>query len=133
MPDKPESDHGLILDTYFRACNENQLVELDKIFRPDLALQSFTTDVVGLDAFKGIITGFHQGFPDLLWAAVDKIYTPERIVVRYTFDGTHLGSFRGVPPSNRRVHFDGCEVLVLSDGWVRKIWNYSNLASALSG
>jgi predicted ester cyclase len=61
-------------------------------------------------------------FPDFSFAVLDVIAGSEKVAVRWHATGTFSGSgkFEGLLPNGRRVDVEGCDVLTIRDGLIRR-------------
>jgi predicted ester cyclase len=74
--------------------------------------------------FKGLVLGFRSAFSDFALEVHDMFGVDDKVVTRFTMRGTHDGEFMGIPPTGRRVEFDGIAIDVMRDekrvdGWAQ--------------
>jgi steroid delta-isomerase-like uncharacterized protein len=74
------------------------------------------------DAWARFLAGFVEGFPDLQLTIEDTVAEGDLVAQRITFNGTHTGVFQGLPPTNKRVTFNGLELNRFEDGRVAEHW-----------
>ncbi len=67
-------------------------------------------------------------FPDFTFSVLDVMPSGEKVAVRWhatgAFDGA--GKFEGLLPNGRRVDVQGCDVLTIRDGLIRRNDAYMN-------
>jgi predicted ester cyclase len=56
------------------------------------------------------LASFVEGFPDLRLTVEDAVGQGDLVSQRIHFEGTHTGVFQGLPPTGKRVAFDGLEL-----------------------
>ena len=75
------------------------------------------------EAWVTFLGGFVEGFPDLRLTVEDAVGDGDLVAQRIHFEGTHTGKFQGLPPTGKRVMFDGLELNRHSDdGRVVEHW-----------
>jgi steroid delta-isomerase-like uncharacterized protein len=74
------------------------------------------------EAWVKFLAGFVDAFPDLRLRAEDAVADGDLSAQRIHFEGTNSGSFQGLPPTGRKVSFDGIEVNRFVDGRVAEHW-----------
>ena len=74
------------------------------------------------EAWASFLAGFVEGFPDLELTIEDTVAEGDLVAQRITFNGTHTGVFQGLPPTNKRVTFNGLELNRFEDGRVAEHW-----------
>ena len=67
-----------------------------------------------------------ESFPDLkVWA--NRVVSQGNTVVAEFYESmTHKGEFFGVPPTNKKVEFQGVEIYEFQDGKIKHVTNYCN-------
>jgi predicted ester cyclase len=48
-----------------------------------------------------------------------------------TYYGTHKGTFLGVPPTNKKIHFETVDAMRVHDGKIKERWGVANLYSVM--
>jgi len=71
---------------------------------------------VGPENYRRQVERFLTGLPDLRFDVHETISEGEKLVVSWTISGTHRGEFLGVPPTNRRVSFNGITINQIRNG-----------------
>ena len=85
----------------------------------DTPLPGFKSGVEGLKQFIGAM---RTGFPDLGVAVNDLVSQGEKVWTRVTVTGTHKGSFMNIPPTGKRISFEGIDIVRFSGGKVAEHW-----------
>jgi predicted ester cyclase len=70
-------------------------------------------------------------FPDL-HVEIDDLFVADadRIVIRWTASGTQTGELWGaIPPTGKRVHWNGIHVVTVRDGKITDVRAVSNMAA----
>ena len=75
----------------------------DEVLDPDVVFHgpAGIGELNGLDAVKGMVTGFREGFPDERSTVVDQVAEGDKVVTRWRARGTHDGEFNGLAATNR--------------------------------
>jgi steroid delta-isomerase-like uncharacterized protein len=76
----------------------------------------------GRDGFRAHVLEFRRAFPDLHEEIVDMIGEGDRVAALYTLTATHLGEYSGIPPTGRRVHLMGVDVLRIHESRIVELW-----------
>jgi steroid delta-isomerase-like uncharacterized protein len=59
---------------------------------------------------------FWTAFPDLSAKIEDIVAEGDKVAIRVLNTGTHKGDFQGIPPTGKRVSFEGRDFMALRDG-----------------
>jgi steroid delta-isomerase-like uncharacterized protein len=60
----------------------------------------------------------YGSFPDLTYTIEDMIAKGDKVVVRCTTRGTHEGEFQGIPPTGKKIEYEGIQIWKIKDGKV---------------
>ena len=80
------------------------------------------------EAFFNSIVELYNAFPDFR-ADIAFLVTDQsegKVAIRWTARGTHQGTFMGIPPTGRRVRFEGIDVLQYDDEEITGRWGEWN-------
>jgi steroid delta-isomerase-like uncharacterized protein len=103
--------------------NKQDLSVLEKDISPNYvdhsALPGFSPGLVGAKAMLSMI---HGAFPDLRATIEDSIAEGDKVVVRKSWNGTHEGEFMGIPPTGKRVSFEGIVIWRIEGGQIAERW-----------
>jgi len=80
----------------------------------------------GIEGVKQLINAMRTGFPDLQVAVNDLVSQGDKIWVRATFSGTHRGTFMNMPPTGKKVTFEGMDIVRFSGGKVVEHWGVTD-------
>lgn len=71
-------------------------------------------------------------FPDVRYEIVDVVAADDRAVVRWHATGTQLGEFGPVPPTGRKVSYNGVTFLYFdADRKIAEVWSVNELFQVL--
>lgn len=59
---------------------------------------------------------FWTAFPDLSAKIEDIVAEGDKVAIRVLNTGTHKGDFQGIPPTGKKVSFEGRDFMTLRDG-----------------
>ena len=79
-------------------------------------------EVRGLEGFKGVVSTYRTGFPDLQVPIEDLIAEGDRVVSRWTARGTHQGEIMGIAPTGNQASVAGIIVDRISGGKIEEEW-----------
>jgi steroid delta-isomerase-like uncharacterized protein len=103
--------------------NNQDLSILEKDISPNYvdhsALPGFSPGPAGAKAMLSMI---HGAFPDLRATIEDSIAEGDKVVVRKSWNGTHEGEFMGIPPTGKRVSFEGIVIWRIEGGQIAERW-----------
>lgn len=102
----------LVRRLYEEVWNHRKLEIVSEIIAPTHALNDphLAGSSVGPEAYKGIVARFIAAFPDLRFAIEDLVVEKNKVVAFWTMTGTHKREYRGVPPTNKKISFDGVTI-----------------------
>jgi len=80
----------------------------------------------GIEGVKQLINAMRTGFPDLQVAVNEVISHGDKVVARATFSGTHKGAFMNIPPTGKRVAFEGIDIVRFSGGKAAEHWGVTD-------
>jgi len=78
--------------------------------------------VRGLEGFKGLVSSYRSGLPDLRIPIEDLIAEGDRVVTRWTAYGTHQGELLGNAPTGNQATVTGILVDRVSGGKIEEEW-----------
>jgi steroid delta-isomerase-like uncharacterized protein len=82
----------------------------------------------GRQAFKELISGYRNAFPDMKLTIEEQIAEGDVVVTRWTGTGTHKGELMGVAPTGKRITVQGLVISRFRNGkLVEEIENYDAL------
>jgi steroid delta-isomerase-like uncharacterized protein len=87
--------------------------------------------VRGLAAWKGVIAGYFEAFPDLHLTIEDEVAENDRVAIRYVWSGTQRGPFLGITPTGKAVRVPGTVVFRVADGHVAEEWHLDDMLGLL--
>ena len=79
-------------------------------------------EVRGLEGFKGLVSSYRSGLPDLRIPIEDLIAEGDRGVTRWTARGTHQGELIGNAPTGNQATVTGIIVDRISGGKIEEEW-----------
>jgi predicted ester cyclase len=112
--------------------NEGNLAVVDKWFSPDFVLHDpmYPEPIVGIKAFKDVLSGENKTFPDGNLRIEDFLIKGDRIVTIWTWTATNSGPMvlpsGEIPPTGNKLNYPGVAVCRLVNGKVVEFWFYYN-------
>jgi len=119
------------MDPYLAIWNDGDLDLVDGLYAPDFVwhVVDMGEDVVGIAAFKELVTGFRTAFPDFHVTFDEVLVAGEKTVIRWTMTGTNTGPLQDLPPSGQPVRLRGVAISRAVDGVTVEVWQYYNQLS----
>lgn len=110
--------------TWVDGLNRGDVSVADEVFATDCVIHINGSPDRNLDraGFKHMVTGLLGAFPDLKVAIEDQIVVGDKVATRWVAEGTNSGAFGNVPPTGRRVRFEGLVLDRVIDGRVVERW-----------
>lgn len=71
---------------------------------------SLEPDPLRSEPWAKFLAGFVEGFPDLRLTVEASVGEGDLVSQRIHFEGTHTGEFQGLPPTGKKVNFEGLEL-----------------------
>lgn len=95
----------------------------DELIAPDLVEHTpFPAPVPGLEGHKQVLAMFRAAFPDLVVTVDDVIAEGDMTYLNWHGDATHTGELMGIPPTGKKVHVTGMDILKLENGKIKERW-----------
>lgn len=70
----------------------------------------------------GFLQGYWKAFPDTRHTLHELLAEGDTVVARVTCEGTHRGDFEGMPPTGKRVSYDGVHIVTFAQGKIQAWW-----------
>jgi steroid delta-isomerase-like uncharacterized protein len=123
-----EMFNGVLFNTSDRA---TQRAIADRIVHQDY-IQHNRLVPHGREGLLSFMPYAFQAVPDTQFIVHDVIATQDRVITRWTWTGTLTGvGFLGVPPTGRRIEFDGIDIWTIKDGQLHEHWDQFDWPRAL--
>jgi len=113
-----DENKAVVRRLYEQVWNKRKLDVVNELISPSHALHgpNFSGSSIGPEAYKGQISLFLKGYPDLQFTVEDIIAEKNKVVACWTISGTHRGDYAGIPATNKKVSVDGMTVHHLVGG-----------------
>ena len=117
------------MEPYLAIWNDGDLDLVDELYAPDFLYHvvDIAGDVVGVDAFKELVTSFRTAFPDFHVTFDETLMAGDKTVIRWTMTGTNTGPLQGLPPTGQPVRLQGVAISRAVDGKTVEVWQHYNL------
>lgn len=87
--------------------------------------------IVGMEAVKGMLSGFRAGFPDLHIEVLDAFGEGDKAVVRWQMTGTNTAPLFGSPVTGKAVVVAGISIVRAAGGVIVEDWVAEDTAGML--
>lgn len=74
--------------------------------------------LVGIEAFKAYLLGFHAAFPDMTVTTGDIVAEGDKVAACWTISATHQGEMDGIPATGNPIEVSGITLYRLADSKV---------------
>jgi steroid delta-isomerase-like uncharacterized protein len=112
----------------FRRMNElytdHNVAGLDEVWADDFIDHNIAVpQPLNRPAAQGVLQGFFDSVPDLIFHTDDLVADDSKVVARWTGVGTMTGKpFLGIPATGQKVEFNGMEVCIIRNNKMVERW-----------
>jgi steroid delta-isomerase-like uncharacterized protein len=120
-----EENEALVRRYFEEIWNKGNLELIDELFVTNFVRHGpvgTEGEVRGLEGFKGLVSSYRAGLPDLRIPIEDLIAEGDRVVTRWTAYGTHQGELLGNAPTGNQATVTGILVDRVSGGKIEEEW-----------
>jgi steroid delta-isomerase-like uncharacterized protein len=120
-----EENEALVRRYFEEIWNKGNLELIDELFTTNFVRHGpvgTEGEVRGLEGFKGLVSSYRSGLPDLRIPIEDLIAEGDRVVTRWTAYGTHQGELLGNAPTGNQATVTGILVDRVSGGKIEEEW-----------
>jgi steroid delta-isomerase-like uncharacterized protein len=78
--------------------------------------------ITSREAFKGLVTAYRTGIPDLDVPIIEQFETGDRVITSWRVTGTATGEVLGQAPTGRTFEITGQHILRFADGRIAEEW-----------
>jgi hypothetical protein len=107
----------------FQSGNEDRLDEIFakdvKEHTPDLNIPS---DKKGIEYFKEQMRIYYRSFPDCTFDIKEIFVKGDKAISYVTIKGKNTGDYNGMPPTNKEIIMDMCEMFKFKNGKISEHW-----------
>jgi steroid delta-isomerase-like uncharacterized protein len=121
----PEENEALVRRYFEEIWNKGNLELIDELFTTNFVRHGpvgTEGEVRSLEGFKGLVSSYRSGLPDLQIPIEDLIAEGDRVVTRWTAYGTHQGELLGNAPTGNQATVTGILVDRVSGGKIEEEW-----------
>ena len=99
-----------------------------ELYDPDIVLHGFPPGLApGIEGVEQFYGAYWAAFPDVRVTIEDVVGEGGKLAVRYTVRATHQGEFMGIPPTGKRVTFEGITILRFEGGKCVERWQSADM------
>ena len=120
-----EENEALVRRYFEEIWNKGNLEVIDELFTTNFVRHGpvgTEGEVRGLEGFKGLVSSYRSGLPDLRIPIEDLIAEGDKVVTRWTARGTHRGELMGNAPTGNPATVRGILVDRISGGKIEEEW-----------
>lgn len=124
----PEHNKALVRRLFDDVINRGDLERADDLVYVGFVEHNPTPgQTAGLAGFKQVLTMLRAAFPNFGITIDELVAEGDKVAVRLTARGDHHGAFQGIPPTGRRVEWEGISMLRIADGQVVERWFHGDV------
>ncbi|UCD09101.1 MAG: ester cyclase [Dehalococcoidales bacterium] len=106
--------------------NNRKTESLGEIYADTYTIHYPGLELKGIEAFSNYQHTVVNAFPDIR-VKIDEIFgAGDSVAFRYTMEGTHKGEFKGIPPTGKKVKFQGVVINHFSEGKEVETWEFAD-------
>jgi steroid delta-isomerase-like uncharacterized protein len=114
MTDTTRDENRRSIGRLFETCfNQGDMSLIDELVGPEYVGPQGGT---GPAAFKGIVVGLRNAFPDIHYTVDDTVAENDKVAVRWHWTGTHKAAFRTFPATGKVTTNTGTGIFQLRGG-----------------
>lgn len=117
-----EANKALIKRWLAELWDKGNYAVAQEILVPDFIRHSKAAPATGPKQYAAIVKSCHDAFPDTKIELVDMIAEGDKVFVRWSWTGTHKAAFRKIPPTGKKIHVFGCDLIRIKDGKLVELW-----------
>lgn len=122
----PTEANKALVQRYIEEASEKNYDVFEESVASDVVLHSnapgIEEEVTGRDAYKALVQGYYEAFPDLTVTPEVMIAEDDLVADRATYSATHEGELMGTPATGKKVNFDGMAFFRIKDGKIAEVW-----------
>ena len=110
--------------------NSGDLSLVDEMYAPNYMIHDPSQPDFsgGAEAFKGFVSAFRAGLPDIHFKVEELVAEGDMVAWRFTTTGTHEGELLGIPPTGKRTMVTGLVISRFEGGkWAEDYVNWDTL------
>ena len=124
----PEDNKALVRRLFDDVINHGDLEQADDLVSVGFVEHNpMPGQAAGLAGFKQVLVMLRAAFPNLRITIDELVAEGDKVAVRLTACGDHQGAFQGLPPTGRRVAWEGISMLHIADGQVVERWFHADV------
>jgi steroid delta-isomerase-like uncharacterized protein len=114
-----------VMKTWFdEVWNQGLDATIDRLFAADAKAYGLPGGPMqGPAGFRPVFQAFRGAFPDIHIEIERTMSAADSVAACCRVTGTHTGSMPGLPPTGRRIDFQGMVMATVTNGQVHECWN----------
>ncbi|MCI0331080.1 MAG: ester cyclase [candidate division Zixibacteria bacterium] len=97
---------------------------VDELHAPDFVDRDPSGREPTNEGFRKGIKELYAAFPDFNAKVEELVVEIEtgKVAILWSATGTHKGGFMNIPPTNKKIHFKGIEIITIKNGKITERW-----------
>jgi len=122
-----EENKALVRRYMEETFNQGNLSVIDQLASSDFVYHHATGRDLSKEAYKKMSIMTQNAFPDVYMEIDDLFAEGDKVACRFTITATHKGEYQGIPPTGKKITFQGINIFRIADSKIAEIWSRLNL------
>lgn len=122
-----EENKALVRRYMEETFNQGNLSVIDQLASSDFVYHHATGRDLSTEAYKKMSIMTQNAFPEACMEIDDLFAEGDKVACRFTITGIHKGEYRGIPPTGKKITFQGVNIFRIVDGKIAEIWSRLDL------
>jgi predicted ester cyclase len=118
---------------FFDGTHSGNVDVIDGTVSPNIVTHGFPChSPQSIAEYKQFFRGFGAGFTNMKYKILSALAEGDRVAVRFSIAVDHTGEYLGIPPTGKRVEFEGMVLYRLDHGLIVETWLHLDGLSFMS-
>lgn len=118
----PNETEALAHRWHLEVVQDDKAAVADEILASEVVLHVNGQEIRGPEGAKQLAAALHAALPDMRINHHEAIVSGNSVAIRWTSDATHRGDYFGVPPSGKRIHIEGLDLIHVRNNRIAEAW-----------
>lgn len=120
--------HQSIAEEYaHRIWELKDLSAIDSLLDSGIVIHSSLGTFHGREEMRRVVHAWMSAFPDLKVVNISALIQGDRTAIQWKAQGTHQGTFKGIPPTGKKVAYEGLTLYRIQEGKIVEYWAYLDM------
>jgi len=122
-----EENKALIRRYMEETFNQGNIAVIEQIASSDFVYHHATGKDLSIEAYKQMSSMTQNAFPDAHMKIDDLFAEGYKVACLWTIKCTHTGEYQGIPPTGKKITFQGINIFRIADGKIAEVWSQFNV------